>query len=162
MKLTWNDLTLSPAGLDFDELMECWRWLVDDSFRPVLLSATGDFFLADGAGTVHWLDTGWGTLTKVANNVDEFNRLRVDPTNARQWFRASLIGQLKGAGVTLGQGQCYGWKVAPVLGGQQAPENLEPTGLSVHFGILGQIHRQVKDLPPGTKIGKIGFKQAKS
>ena len=155
MKLTWDDLTISPKGLDFEELMGSWRWLVDESFSPVLLSALGDFFLQDASGAVHWLDTAWGQLTKVADDPEEFNRLRVDPATAREWFRAELVGQLKAAGVQLQQQQCYGWKVPPVLGGEESAENLEPTDVSVHFGILGQIHKQVKDLPPGTPIGEI-------
>lgn len=43
----------------------------------------------------------------------------------------------------------------PVLGGDESVANLEPTDVSVHFGVLGQIHEQVKDLPPGTEIGEI-------
>jgi hypothetical protein len=31
-------------------------------------------------------------------------------------------------------------------------------GDSVHFSILGQIHRQVIDLPPGTRISDIKLK----
>jgi hypothetical protein len=34
---------------------------------------------------------------------------------------------------------------------------VEPTDVSVHFGILGQIHEQVEDLPPGAEIGEIKF-----
>jgi hypothetical protein len=152
MKLTWNDLTINPQGLDFDALMESWRWLVDQSFSPVLLSALGDFFLRDEAGAVYWLDTGWGRLTKVAGSLDEFNALRVKPDTAREWFRADLVGQMKTAGIHLEAGQCYGWKTPPVLGGEESAENLEPTDLEIHFGILGEIHEQVKDLPPGTPI----------
>jgi hypothetical protein len=159
MKLTWDDLTINPKGLDFEELMESWRWLVDASFAPVLLSALGDFFLQDASGAVYWLDTAWGRLTKVADNLEEFHRLRVDPANAREWFRAELVGQLKAAGVKLKRQQCFGWKVPPALGGEESPDNLEPTDVSVHFGILGQIREQVKDLPPGTPIGEIKIQE---
>jgi hypothetical protein len=38
------------------------------------------------------------------------------------------------------------------------PSNFEPTDLAVHFGMLGQIHAQIKDLPEGTPIGEIKFK----
>jgi hypothetical protein len=155
MKLTWDDLTIALRGLDFEELMETWRWLVDESFSPVLLSAVGDFFLSDANGAVYWLDTAWGQLTQVANDIEQFNQLRVKPDNARQWFRANLVGQAQVAGMKLKRGQCLGWKTPPVLGGEESAENLEPTDVSVHFGILGQIHEQVKDLPPGAEIGEI-------
>ena len=55
----------------------------------------------------------------------------------------------------LAEGQIYSYKTPPVLGGEYSTDNLEPTGIAVHFSVLGQIHRQVKDLPPGTKIDRI-------
>jgi hypothetical protein len=64
MKLAWDDLTIIPKGLDFEELMEPWGWLVDESFLPVLLSALGEFFLSDADGAVYWLDTAWASLPK--------------------------------------------------------------------------------------------------
>ena len=75
--------------------------------------------------------------------------------NANEWFVPNLVGDLLSSGKTLGPRQCFGFKIPPVLGGEIEPDNFEPTGLSVHFGILGQIHLQVKDLPPGTPIGEV-------
>ena len=43
-------------------------------------------------------------------------------------------------------------KIPPILGGQYAIENLEPTDLSVHYSLLADIFRQTKDLPDGTRI----------
>jgi hypothetical protein len=45
----------------------------------------------------------------------------------------------------LGPGECYGWKVPPVLGGEADVENLEPTDLIVHHSILGQLFRQARE-----------------
>ena len=52
----------------------------------------------------------------------------------------------------LGLGQCYSYKLPPILNGPIEPSNIEPADLPVHFSLLGQIHRQVKDLPEGTPI----------
>ncbi len=51
----------------------------------------------------------------------------------------------------------YSCKTPLSLGGQLEAENFERTDLQVHYSRLGQIHRQTKDLPPGTKIGRIKF-----
>ncbi len=124
----------------------------------LLVSAIGDMFLADAQGAVHWLDVGAGKLQKIAQNVDEFKRLIQQRANADQWFIPLLVGDLITSGVRLAPGQCYSYKKPPILGGQIEPSNFEPMDLSVHFSILGQIHRQVKDLPPGTKITNIKIK----
>ena len=112
-------------------------------------------FLAEASGRVLWLDTGTGQLHQIASSVAEFQQLRQQPEHADQWFIPQLVGDLISSGVRLSAGQCYSYKKPPILGGEIEPANFEPTDLSVHFRVLGQIHRQVKDLPPGSKITNI-------
>lgn len=157
MRITWNELTVSPDGVDLDGLISEWRWLTDETFQPVVISALGDLFLRHDDGRIFWLSAGWGQLTEVAASAEEFMRLMVRPENADEWFVPNLVGDILTEGQRLGPGECFGYKVPPVLGGKVEPDNFEPTDLQVHFGILGQIHRQVKDLPPGTPIGEIKF-----
>jgi hypothetical protein len=155
VRITWNELTVSPDGVDLDELLSEWRWLADESFQPVVISALGDLFLRRTDGPIFWLDAGWGRLTEVAASAEEFKQLMVQPENSNEWFVPELIGDILSSGKRLGPGECFGYKVPPVMGGEVEPDNFEPTDLQVHFSILGQIHRQVKNLPPGTPIGKI-------
>jgi hypothetical protein len=54
-----------------------------------------------------------------------------------------------------GAQQVLAWQVPPVLGAPIAIENLELMDFEVYLSIQGQLHRQVKDLPPGTKISGI-------
>ena len=158
MRITWNELTVSPDGVDFNDLLSEWRWLVGEEYEPVIISALGDLFLRHEDGRIFWLNAGWGQLTEVAKDPDEFKKLMTQRDNANEWFVPNLVGDLLGSGQTLGPRQCFGFKTPPVLGGEIEPDNFEPTDLSVHFGILGQIHLQVKDLPPGTPIGEIKIK----
>lgn len=155
MRITWNELTVSPDDLDLDGLLSEWRWVVSESFHPVVISALGDLFLRHDDGRIYWLSSGWGQLTEVAKDAEEFKRLMVEPENAESWFMPNLVGDILMEGQRLGPGECFGYKLPPVLGGEYEPDNFEPTDLQVHFGILGQIHRQVKELPPGTPIGEI-------
>ena len=55
-------------------------------------------------------------------------------------------------GLVPGPGQVLAWTVPPVLGAPTAIENLQIMDFEVYLSIQGQIHRQVKELPPGTKI----------
>lgn len=155
MRITWNELTVDFQKHGAGDLLRDWRWLLGDSMQLLLVSAIGDMFLTDSAGEVFWLDTGTGQLQKIAASIDQFQQLRQQQENAEQWFIPQLVGDLITSGVRLAPGQCYSYKKPPILGGEIEPSNFQPTDLSVHFSILGQIHRQVKDLPPGTKIKDI-------
>jgi type VI secretion system (T6SS) immunity protein Tdi1 len=155
MRITWNELTADFQTHGEADLLSDWRWLVGDSVRLLLVSAIGDMFLADAKGHVMWLDTGAGQLQQIAASVDEFQQLRQQRQNVDQWFIPLLVGDLITGGVRLAPGQCYSYKKPPILGGEIEPANFEPTDLSVHFSVLGQIHKQIKDLPPGTKISNI-------
>ncbi|MEL6108826.1 MAG: T6SS immunity protein Tdi1 domain-containing protein [Planctomycetota bacterium] len=157
MKITWNELTINPDGLDFDALLAEWRWLVPNSMSPVVVSALGDLFLVDADGLVHWLDTGTGQLTRVADSAAQFKERMQQPENANEWFVPQLIGDLIEAGAVLQPGECYSCDVPLGLGGELRPENVKPTDILVHFSMAGQIFSQVHDLPPGTKIDKITF-----
>jgi hypothetical protein len=134
------------------DLLNDWRWLVGDSVRLLLVSTIGDMFLAGSNGQVLRLDTGTGQLQQIASSVDEFQQLRQQPDSVDQWFIPHLVGDLISSGVRLSPGQCYSYKKPPIFGGEIQSANFEPMDLAVHFSVLGQIHKQVKDLPPGTKI----------
>ena len=155
MRITWNELAVSLEGQNADDLLSEWRWLVGDAFHLFMVSSCGDMFLSDQQGNVFWLDSGTGQLQQIADSTAEFDTLRQQRQNADQWFMPYLVGDLMAGGLMLGPGKCYSYKIPPILGGQIEPSNFEPTDLSVHFGLLGQIHRQVKDLPPGTKVSDI-------
>ncbi len=86
MRITWNELTVSPAGVDLDGLLSEWRWLADESFEPVVISALGDLFLRREDGPIFWLDAGWGQLTEVAPGAAEFKQLMARPENTNEWF----------------------------------------------------------------------------
>src|SRR4051812_46723440 len=155
MRITWDELTISPYDLDLDGLLSEWRWLLDEAFHPVVISALGDLFLRHDDGRIFWLSSGWGQLTQVAEDTEEFKRLMVQRDNSDDWFMPNLVGDILTQGQRLGPGQVFGYKIPPVLGGESEPDNFEPTDVAVHLGILGQIHRQIKDLPPGTPIDEI-------
>ena len=159
-RITWNELTINPDGLDFDTLLEEWRWLVPETMSPVVVSALGDLFLVDADDSVHWLDTGAGKLTRVADSPVEFQQLMQQPANANEWFIPQLIGDLIQSGAVLEPGQCYSCDVPPGLGGEFTVENVKPTDILVHSSMFGQIFFQTKDLPPGTQIDNITFGDA--
>ena len=148
-------LTIKTDGLPFDELLSDWRWLVSADFMPVLMTAFGDLFLRDKSGRVHFLDLMAGEFNPVAESQEQFDRLCGDREQRRNWFVGFLLTDIRKKLGDLSANQCYSCKKPLSLGGQLEPDNFERTDLQVHYSILGQLHRQTRHLPPGTKIGSI-------
>lgn len=155
MRITWNELTVKPDTIDLESLLTEWRWLVDDTYTPLVLGALGDLFLRRDDGRIFWLDTGWGELHEIAESREAFQAAMVEPENADEWFVPNLVGDLLTSGLRLGPGQCFGYKVPPTLGGEPEIENFEAVDMAVYFGVLGQVQRQVRELPPGTPVSAI-------
>lgn len=155
MRITWNELTVAFDPTICDALLDEWRWLVGEEVELVVVSALGDLFLKDAEGHILWLDVGAARLTQVAESGDEFKRLMQQATHVDEWFVPQLIGDLIVSGKRLAPGQCYSYKVPPMLSGKMELDNFEPTGLRVHCSMFAQIGRQIRDLPEGTKIDRI-------
>ncbi|HMV11136.1 MAG TPA: DUF1851 domain-containing protein [Cyclobacteriaceae bacterium] len=148
--------------MKFDEnasnkLIRDWTWLTGTDKTPIMVSSIGDLFLKDKTDRVFWLNTGNGTLTAVADAIEMFREKLQDQDVVNDWFLVDLIDALKTEGKRLKPGQVYSYRKLIVLGGDYTPDNFEPTDIEVHFSFAGQIHQQVKDLPPGTKIDLIKF-----
>lgn len=156
--MEFNDLIAPVAGeFDVDEALESWRWLVPHAVKPLVLTACGDLFLVEASGAVLFLDTVEGRCHEVAASVKEWEGKLRQPELLDHWFMPAFLSELHEAGAYLSQGECYSAMHSIILGGTFSVENWQPTHWRVHFHALAQIHEQVKDLPPGTKITKINY-----
>jgi hypothetical protein len=157
MNLLLDDLTIKTTHINMAELCEPWIWLLINIREVIIISKMGDMFLAGDDGSIYWLATDIGALSKVANNRKEFEQLLKDEDNIDHWFLPSMVEKLIGNGKVLGKDQVYSFKKIPVIGGDYSLDNIEPTDLNVHFALSGQICEQIKDLPDGTPVKiKIG------
>jgi hypothetical protein len=145
-------VTATPA--DFRAATESWRWLLPVASRPLLVTALGDVFVESPSGTIQFLDTESGELTVVANSRVEWQQALNNPANVDHWFRPDFVKQLK-LHTSLTAGQVYSPTQPLILGGQLTVENYTPSIWQAHLHVMGQIHRQVKDLPSGTPITKV-------
>ena len=152
VSITWSDITVSLEGLAAEDLLADRRWQIGASYQPIVLTAMGDLFLLDADQSVYWLDVASGRLHPISDSRDAFQRMINGGDHASRWFMPEVVLALKGAGVGLGRRQVYSLTHPAILGGQYEFGNIRPTDVGVHMSIYGQIHRQVKDLPPGTKI----------
>ncbi|MFM9988635.1 T6SS immunity protein Tdi1 domain-containing protein [Flavobacterium sp.] len=158
MKITWDDLKIDFSNINSETLLESWNWLIGNDKKLILISSIGDAFLEDKNGVCYWLNVGEGIIAKVAENKEELKTKLTDKEIVAEWFLVELVAELKKSGIELTENNLYGYKKYPILGGEYLLENFELTDFEVHFEISGQIYKQVKDLPIGTKINKIEIK----
>jgi hypothetical protein len=150
-----KELMLDLGQFDHNELLSEWRWLVDDSYTPLVLTAMGDMFLTSPDGKVHFLDLMEGQFSVVSDSVKEFQEKLHDPEIVAKWFLPEVVETNMAIGMTLGAKECYGMGIPAFLSGKLEPDNIEPIDVYVYYSVTGQLLNQVKDLPPGTKIDKI-------
>jgi hypothetical protein len=154
--LTLNDLTVSFSHLPRETLLEDWVWLIGTRRFPILITALGDAFVQDADdGSVHLLSAGAGTCSRVADDVATFRERLSDRAFVLDNFVPGIVADLRNSGRPLAQGQLYSYRVPPALGGEYSADNLEPTDISVHFSLLGQINQRTHDLPEGTVISGV-------
>ena len=155
MPITMNDLTINPQGLDLEALLDEWTWAMPEPMRPVLLTAMGDVFAQGESGTVYFVDAVEGVINPVADDGESFQALLRDSQFVTNHMFPSRIVELRKAGKTLPPQHVYSHTQPLALGGADELENVDATDASVHISIHGQVHRQIKDLPPGTPISDI-------
>lgn len=151
-RLSLNDLKLDLCGLSPDELLRNWRWFIGEDKYLLFATVSGDAFLVDYLGRVYWLETGAGTLSKVAEDQESFLTALEQEDRRNDWLFAENIASWIRAGQTPNPGECFGYKSLPVLGGTYEESNRLLVKASEHFWLSGEIHFQIKDLPDGARV----------
>jgi hypothetical protein len=148
-----TDLIIDIDGIDTYDLCSSWRWCLADMNNVFIISKMGDMFFLGKDEGIYWLaiDSG-GILTKIAKSLQEFEELLNIYDNIDNWFLPVLVEQLNKSAICLNKNEVYSYKKLPVIGGEYKIDNIEPTDISVHFELTGQICEQIKNLPDGTKV----------
>ena len=132
-----------------------WQWMPQLADKtPILASSFGDLFLQSQDG-LWFLDTVDGTLARVWDNRQVLETQLNTPEGQDRFLMAGLVIAAHDSGLLPGDREVLSFKVPPVLGGQLDTANIEVSDLVVALSLLGQIHQQIKDLPPGTSISEI-------
>jgi hypothetical protein len=152
MAMALNDYLISHAGIDWSIALKSWHWLLPEEFTLWLVTRFADLFIVNGDGSVHMLDVGAGTLTRVAESRDDFGIKLDEGENANNWLMTSFVDELVATGLTLKPGQCYGFKTPPVLGGEYRMENVATLSIEDYLGGYGSIHEQLINVPEGTEV----------
>ena len=152
MKRNLDDLTVKFDNNTSNKLTENWTWLIGTDKKVLLVSTIGDMFLTDNNKRVYWLDVGGGEFKLVADTIEDFEERLKDIEQVNEWFMIDLATELRHSEKKLKDGQLYSYYKLPIIGGDYTVDNFAPLGIEEHFGYLGDIHKQIKDLPDGTKV----------
>jgi hypothetical protein len=152
MKRDLNDLIVKFDNDTSDKLTENWIWLIGTDKKVLLVSTIGDMFLTDNNKRVYWLDVGSGQFKLIADAIEDFEQRLKDIEQVNEWFMIDLATELRHSEKKLKDGQLYSYYKLPIIGGDYTVDNFAPLSIEEHFGYLGDIHKQIKDLPDGTKV----------
>jgi hypothetical protein len=135
----------------YSEPLDSWSTLDLVGKTPVLASLFGDVFFSSTEG--HWfLDIVKGNLARPWGSSDSMESELQLPDAQEPSLRASLAIVAVQKGIRLAAGEIYDFVQPPSLGGALDAENLRPMDFVVAINIAGQIHTQIVDLPPGTRV----------
>lgn len=134
--------------------LESWAFLDLVGKEPVFASTVGDVFLRADDG-FWWLDTLDGKLSRPWRDLVAL-RADLDSADGQdQYLLAGLARAAERRGIVPAADEVYDFQHPPVLGGEVDLDNIGTAGFVVSVNIAGQIHGQVRDLPPGTPISGI-------
>jgi hypothetical protein len=149
-ELEWSLIEVSET--EIRQALDGWTWIGLDGLTVVAISAFGDIFLRSPDRAIHMLDTLEGKLKRVAASLANFAAQLQEPTIRDDWLLSGLVNAAQTRGMLLEPGECYDFRVAPVIGGKMDLDSMHKLSFVVKVHLAGQLHQQVKDLPPGTRI----------
>ena len=155
MTIDYKQFIKDITKIDVNDICSDWQWLLDNQYSPIIVSLSGDMFLADKNAVIIWLDTGNGQLKRIADSSEQFKLLLEDLDNIDEWLMASTVLDLIEAGISLKENQVYSYKTMPILSGDYSTENFDTTDISIHFSMTGQICKQVINMAERTRINKV-------
>jgi hypothetical protein len=149
-----EDLLLDAEQIDWQETLQTWAWLLQKNpeFDIWLVTLFGEIIITDDSGEVWFLSTSNSTYEKVADSEAVFVDSLADPEMVERYFRPKVVSKLKSAGMKLGEGECYGFHVPPVLQDSSfEPDNFKCITIEDYLkalgNLLGQMNTTSSSLP---------------
>lgn len=156
-----SEIDLDAYLLDID--VQAWGpWLapfappLPAQFDLFLVSRFLDVFLIYPDGSVNWLEIQSGRLTPLASSRADFEAAM--EAEYPHWLMTGAVDAAVARGMRLGEGQCYAFRVPPILGGDYDIGNVEVSELGPTLRVLGEIFVQAMRVPAGAQVS-IGVTQ---
>jgi hypothetical protein len=138
----------------YTRALESWGWLDIAGKTPLFASQFGDVFLQATDG-VWFLDSIGGSLERRWESLGALEEDLASPEAQDRYLLAGLTMAAERAGKALGPDQIYDIVPPPALGGAFVVEHVFVADFVVTLNIAGQLHEQIRGLPPGTPISSL-------
>ena len=130
-----------PSDPEVKELLPQWSWLVPSTATPLYLSVFGDWVFGNANGSLSVLSLLEGTYETVAESADEYNRLNKSQEWSEEIFMSGWYSIALENGISPSEGECIGWRVHPIVGGEFSVENLQVFSMRVYQALMSQLHQ---------------------
>lgn len=147
-----HDYLIDQKGQDWSTLLAPWHDKLPRTFTLWMVNRFGDLFIVLDDSSVWTLRLDEGKLERRTDSRDHFCELIDQNDNANDWLLIPLVDELVAAGVTLGPGECYGFAVPPVIGGEYKLKNIRRKELKEYYAFLADFYQQIDDVPEGSQI----------
>lgn len=145
-------LTKVFDAIAYERALDSWQWIRGlQGKRPVLASLFGAVVLQDQSG-YWWLDPISAEFVHLAPDRASLQALLATEQGQDEYLLGGFAMAIQRGGLELGRSEIYSFTVPPALGGAFDLENIEVGDFVVTVNLAGQLHEQIRDLPPGTKI----------
>jgi Domain of unknown function (DUF1851) len=115
--------------------------------EPIFSSPFGDVFFRAADG-IWWLDTIEGSISRRWTSKEAL-RAEIDTVAGQDDYLLAGLVLAEARGLRPGPDQVFDFAVAPVLGGSFETDNIVVVDFVVKLTIAGQLHDQLRQLPPG-------------
>lgn len=107
-----------PTVEEIQTMLPQWSWLVPSEVAPLMLSVFGDWLFGNPDGSLSVLSLLEGTYEQVAKDSEEFNEFNKslewrDEIFISSWYTIAIEN-----GLSPQKGECIGWQVHPIIGGE--------------------------------------------
>jgi hypothetical protein len=147
-----HDYLIDLSGHDWAEILSGWVPPLPETLTIWMVDRFGDLFAVLEDESVWALDLVTGSFTKLAKNRDQFSQRIDEGDNANLWLMIPMIDKCVALDILLEPGQCYGFKIHPLLGGSYDVANVRPWDLAKYFAFMANVYQQLIDVPDGTKV----------
>jgi len=146
-------LSLFDVGqLSVDRLLDEWRWLCPQPVSLIARDAFGNLFLRGHSGKIFKLNVSVGQLMEVAASEEDFRAQAATREKRQEWFAEDDELAAAQGGLVPDSLQCIAFKIPLMFAESGRANNAYVADLYEQVSFLGDLNRQVAQLPDGTKI----------
>ena len=150
--LYWSENPAQPPASVLEVVRSNWSWALSGATRVLAQNRFGNVLVELRDGSIWRVCPEDLIASRVAESEAKIAELWADQEFQTDW---TVDGWIEAAEQTLGpleEGQCYGFRIWPVLGGAYEVQNMAIKSVLEWLAVSGDVGRQVKDLPPGSQI----------